>query len=206
MPTKYDNKPFFFNNESIHALEKQTFANIMDEAVFLHGSECIWIDQTLAQREDIFGEFLGKKINEGTPIRLVLDQVDTDLYPEDTMTHGRYGIELNIGEATWHATVQYFTDHGISPRPQDLIYYKKIAKMFEVTHIQLLDDYKYVVNSILYNYDHTPVDPAVTDEDILDLPNLDDRDKAETGDRIATAETTDDVIDGSKTDGIFGGN
>jgi hypothetical protein len=203
MTTKYDNKPFFFNDESIHAIEKQTFANIMDEAVFLHGSECIWIKQTLGQREDIFGEFLGKKINEGIPIRLVLDQVDTDLYPEDTMSVGRYGLELNIGEATWHGSVQYFTDHGITPGQQDLIYYKKIAKLFEVTHIQLLDDYKYVVNSILYNYSHEPVASDVTDEDILSLPDLDDKDKAATGDRIAQVEEDDNVLNTDESDGIF---
>lgn len=195
--------PFFFNNETGFEREKQLFANIMDETIFLHGAECIWVSVSLNQLDDTFGEFLGKLITEGTPIRLHVDQIDTDFYPEDGGLHDKFGFTPQIGEASFNATVQYFTHHEITPKAQDLILYKKVNKIFEVTHVQLLDGFKYKISAVLYDYDHTKVDKDVTDAEIASLSDLADKDKILENDTIRAQEVLEKIVNSTEKDGIF---
>ena len=203
MANTYRGKPFAFNNETGFENEKATFQSILDESCALYGPELIWIDQTLNEIDDTFGEFLGKMLTKGISIRLLSEQIETDYYPEDGALFTKFGFEPNIGEATFYGSPQYFLEHGITPKQQDLIYYKKVKKMFEVTHIELLDNFKYRIDCVLYNYDHTKLDDTVEDEDILSLPDLDDKEKAAENDSIAAQESTENIINDNETDGIF---
>lgn len=200
--------PFLMNDEFDFEHEKKTWNNIMDEGTYLYGAECLWIRQELNVPDNMFGDFLGKLIKEGVPIRLIIDQIEEDFYPESSLMYSKFGIEPNIGSATFHASVNYFENFAIEPRPQDLIFYKKVNKIFEVTHVTLLDGFKYQIDSVLYDYDHTKIDDGVTDEDILSLETLDDKDKIQTGDKTNIAEQTQEdtspVLDVTDKDGIFG--
>ena len=195
--------PFYFNNETSFENEKKTMANILEEGINLHGNEIIWIPQELAHADETFGEFLGKAIVEGTPMRLFLEQVDTDFYNEDAALYTKFGLNLNLGGSSWHGSAKYFFDNGITPKPQDLIYYKKTSKLFEVTHIQLQHDIWYKISAILYDYDGTKIDTNVTEEDILTLDTILDKDQESNNDPIEEVDDDENIIDNTETDGLF---
>lgn len=195
--------PWFFNNETGFENEKKTFSNIMDEAIWLHGAEIIWISQTLGFEEPIMGDFLGKKIEEGVPIRLWPEEIEEDFYNEDGALFTKFGITPEIGSATWWATCNYMDFFNIAPKEQDLIYYKKTTKLFEVRKVTLVDGFKLKIHSGLYNYDHTELSDDITDTDLLTLKTLDDLDKQLGNEEIQAIEDRDNVLDEAVDDGIF---
>lgn len=201
------NYPFRMNDEQGFLHEKQTFANILDESCALFGADLIWISSTLNELDNVFGEYLGKLINEGVHIHLLVEQIEEDFWPEQSLLYTKFGIQPNQGSATWHGSIQYFTEHGIEPKVQDLIYYKKLNHMFEVTHISDQHEFYWTINSVLYDYDHTKLSDDVSNEAIRSLEDIDDKDKLEQGDAIGIDEATkyvDPVIDTTDTDGLFG--
>ena len=176
----------------------------MDEAIWLHGAEVVWISQTLGLQEPIFGEFLGKKIEEGIAFRLWPEEIEEDFYNEDGALFSKFGITPEIGSATWWATCNYFDYFNIVPKEQDRIYYKKTTKLFEVRKVTLFDGFKLKIHSGLYNYDHTELSEDITDTDLLSLKSLDDLDKLLNNDEVQAVEDDDDVVDEIVKDGIFG--
>lgn len=197
--------PHFFNNETEFEREKETLSDIMDEAVFLHGAEVVWINQTLGFEEPTLGEFLGKRLESGISLRLWPEEIEDDFYLEDGGLFTKFGYTPEVGSATWWATCNYFEFFNIEPKEQDLIYYPKTTKIFEVRKITLLDGYKLKIHSGLYNYDHTEITQDIRDIDpeIATLENLDDIDKRLGNEEIQAIEDQRDVIDETKKDGIF---
>ena len=196
--------PFLFNDPVSFENEKQTFSNLMDETVYLHGAECKYISISLNHIDNVFGEFNGKRIEDGIPIRLHVEQIDTDFYDESGGLYEKFGFLPNVGEATFNATINYFNEHGIDPKPQDLILYSKVNKMFEVTKVTELDGFKFELKAVLYDHDHREVADDVEDEHITALETLDDKDKANYNDPIDQQERDENVIDDSETDPRFG--
>lgn len=195
--------PHFFNNETGFEDEKKTFSDIMDEAIWLHGAECLYITQTLDQPEPILGEFLGKKLEDGIPIRLWPEEIEEDFYPEDAGMFAKFGYTPEIGSATWWATCNYFEFFNIVPKENDLIFYKKTTKLFEIRKVTLIDGFKLKIHSGLYNYDHIELSDDITDTDLLTLKDLDDLDFQQGNEEIQAAEDAGNVIDETKSDGIF---
>lgn len=201
------NYPFRMNDEKDFLKEKQTFANIMDESCALFGANLIYISSVNNELDNVFGEYLGKLITEGIHMHLLVDQIEEDFWPEQSLLYTKFGIQPNQGAATWHGTIQYFVEHGISPKIHDLIYYGKLNQMFEVSHVSDLHEFRYQLDSVLYDYDHVKIDSGVTNAAIKSLEDIDDKDKLEQGDAIGIEEATkyvDPVIDISDTDGLFG--
>lgn len=199
MTTTPNNKPFRFNT-GYEGEEKQTYLNITDDAIALYGEHCVYITQTLAQAEPIFGEYLGKVINEGTDVYLYVEQTESDFEVDTSSMYSKFGFVPNIGEATFHATEQYFDSFGITPRAQDLVYYPKNKQMFEINHVQERFG-KYELVGELYNYDHTKVADDVTDIPILDLTDINDDDVVDYNDEIDTVtnDTSDPIIPADDT-------
>lgn len=201
MPRDY---PFFFNDPLGFENEKQTFSDLNDEATYLHGNECLYISTSLNAIDNVFGEFMGKRIEDGIPIRLHIEQMESDFYDESSGLYEKFGFLPNVGEATFNATINYFNEHGINPKPQDLIVYSKVDKMFEVTKVTKLDGFKFELKAVLYDHDHREVADDVTDEHITALETLDDKDKANYNDPIDQQERDENIIDSSETDPRFG--
>lgn len=195
--------PHFLNNETGFENEKKTFSDIMDEAVWLHGAELLYIVQTLNQPEPILGEHLGKRLEDGIPIRLWTEEIEEDFYVQDAGLFTKFGYTPEIGSATWWATCNYFEFFNIKPKEQDLIFYKKTSQLFEIRKVTLHDGFKLKIHSGLYNYDHTELADDVTDTDLITLKDLDDLDKSLGNEEIQAAEDAESVIDETKKDGLF---
>lgn len=197
------NYPFFMNNETGFENERKTISGLMDEGVYLHGAECVYYDMTLAQPDEVFGEYLGKKFSLGTPIRLLIDQIEDDFFPEDGFMHAKFGMEFQMGEATFRATIDYFKQHGLNPKPQDVILYKKVHKLFEITHITLINDFNYQIDAVLYNYDHVEIDDTVQEADLITLKDINDEEVTKIIEPMEAQEDSENVIDEGLGDGLF---
>jgi len=199
------NRPFFFNDEIGFENERNTINELNDEGTYLYGAECIWIPVTLAQEEPIFGEYLNKTLEKGTPIRLIIDQFEDDFGAEDSGMYSKFGFNPNLGEATFHASIRYFNQFKVYPKEQDLVYYKKIKKLFEVRKVHTVNQYRYKIASVLYNFDHADISDKVTDTDFLSLETISDKDETISNIPKQTANDTNfvkPVINTTEKDGL----
>lgn len=201
-PVRTDH-PFFLNDESGFQGERETIQSIYDEANWLHGSECIYIPHEMSGLDEVFGEYLQKLIVEGIEVRMIVDEYEEDFFNEDNSMYSKFGFVPDVGTSTFHGSKNYLDHFNINPQVQDLIYYKKVKKLFEISHVQLLDDYRYKISATLYNYDHTKIDDSVTNSDILSLDDLADQEQININDKIEEQVETEDIIDDDLNDGLF---
>lgn len=196
--------PFFMNFESGFEREKETFASIFDEVGFLYGAEITYINTTLAQLDPGFGEYLGKMITEGTQMRLFFTEIEEDFYNQDSSIYSKFGFVPEIGEATVWGTFSYFSQNKIIPKVQDIIYYPKTRKMFEVSHVNKWHNFYYKLDLIHYTYDHSKVSPSVTDPNIQSLTKLDDLGKKLINDALESNEDAQNIVpDADNNDGLY---
>lgn len=195
---------FKFNDTSILAAEKEYFSDQLDEACLLYGPVLKYIDITHAQPDYVFGEYLANTIEEGESLQLMCEQIDDEFYPEDSGIFGKFGYTPQLDTATFFGSTNYFEHLSIVPQEDDLIYYAKIDKIFEIVKVTLLDDYKYKIDSRLYNYDHMEVSDDVTDQPILDIEDINDDEVTKIVTPITTQIETEDIIDDDDSDGLYG--
>ena len=196
--------PFRFNDEDYIVSERQTWSDQLDETGLLYGPELKYIDLTHAQPDYIFGEYLANTIERGIPLQLICEQIEDDFYPEESGLFSKFGYTPQLDEAIFYGSVNYFDYLNITPQEDDLIYYKKTKKIFEITKVTLLDDWKYKIDSKLYNYDHMEVSDDVTDQPILNLEDINDEEVIKIIEPITDQNETDDVVDDSVDDGLYG--
>jgi len=194
-------KPFSFNTD-YEGEEFATFLNISDDAIALHGEQLVYIQQTLAQSEPIFGEYLGKVINEGADVILYVEEAHT--FSDDMAgMYSKFGFSPNLGEATFHGTIQYFDTFNIVPHAQDLIWWPKTKKIYEVTHVTE-EKKQYKLTAELYNYSHDKIADDVTDTEINSLTDINDDEVINYNDEIEQAVDDDEIIpDDDLGDGLF---
>ena len=161
-------KPYRFNNEDYAEFdEKGLFNSLMDEGTELYGVGVVYIEVKHDQPDEIFAEYFGEKMENGTQMYLILDQVDDDFQTEDAMMNSKFDIQFNFGECTFWATKSYFESYNIIPSAGDLIYYKKIEKLFEIAKITEQHKFKYRLDCELYSYDHIEIDEDAVDEELV---------------------------------------
>jgi len=172
-------KPFRFNNADYFEFDELgLFQSQLDEGTELFGVSVVYIKVDHEQPDEIFAEYLGEKMSEGTEIYLILDQIDEDFQTEDAMMHSKFGIQFNFGECTFWASKEYFQSYGITPQAGDLIYYKKIEKLFEISKTTEQHKFKVRLDCDLYNYDHIEIDEDMIDEEKIaaleDISDIED--------------------------------
>lgn len=169
------NVPFRLNDEDENRWEISLFTSQLDEICDLFGARTYYIKQEQKNFDEIFGESSNKALKDATEIHLWCDQFDEDFDNEDTALHSKFGFSLNITEATFYASSNYFNEHGITPRESDLIFYKKANKLFEISKITPQDGFKIRLDCDLYTYDNIDVDESsVFEPEILNLEDIND--------------------------------
>ena len=199
------NPAFSFNAfDSNNLNERITWANQLDEVSALFGANFIYLDVNLGNVDEIFGEHLQKVISSGTNINLWIEEFDQDTYPEDNGMYSKFGFVPNLDNITVYATPDYFVQHGITIQQQDLLYYVKTKKIWEINHITELDEYKIKLDLGLYSYDHTKIDTdTITETDILELENYAAEELTKISTPIETAVEDDEILDTDNSDGLY---
>lgn len=176
--------PFRFNeNFNVNeAGEANTYNNIFNESVYLHGNDVIYIEREVLSPEPIFGEYLGSVLTQGTPMRLFCDELAQGAWGGAGDMYSKFGLQiqdeatfycptLTFAQAKWDEEQQKFL--RFFPKQSDLIYFVNGKKLFEIQHIEneaLPGMYvfgnrnSYVMKCKLYTYDHNEVD--VLDESL----------------------------------------
>ena len=57
------------------------------------------MQESFHQIDHIFGESLGKLITQGTEMKLICENLETDFYPEDNAMFGKFQLIPNIEDA-----------------------------------------------------------------------------------------------------------
>lgn len=195
---------FAFNDIDTLNLEKETFSNQLTEACLLFGVQLKYIDVTHAEPDYIFGEHLANTLERGVPLRLISENVEEDYYPEDGGLFSKFGYTTQLDVATFWGSTNYFEELGITPQEDDILYYEKTKKMFEITHVTLIDDFKYKIDTRLFNYSHEEVADDVTEPSILNLEDINDEEVTKINTPITNQNDEDDFIDEGDGDGLFG--
>jgi hypothetical protein len=199
---KFDTPPFQFSNPNSFEGERQTFSNQLTEACLLYGVDVKYIDVSHNNVDNVFGEHLHHKLERGIPLRLITDQSEEDFYVEDTGMFSKFGYSPQLDTATFWGSVDYFKYLDILPQEDDLLYYPKVDKVFEITNITLLQDFKYKIDCKLYNYSHEEIADDVTDQPILNLEDINDTEVIKINTSL-TNQVDDDYIDDSSQDGLY---
>ncbi len=189
--------PFRFNDSNVWEIERETFMNQMDETCNLFGAECVYMPLTKEELDPFFGEYLAKRIERGTPLRLICDQIEDDFYDESSGMFSKFGYSPNLDVATFWGSMNYWDAHSIIPTEQDIIFYKKIDKMFEINKVTVIKGYQYRVDCKLFDYSHEEVADDVMEASILDLENLGDREVEKITQPILDKVVEDDILDNS---------
>lgn len=195
--------PFLFNDSETLSMENRTWSNQLDEACMLFGANLKYIDVTHAVQDNIFGEALSKTLERGIPIRLIVENIEADFFPEESGIFSKFGYTPQLDVATFFGSTRFFDEHNIVPQENDLIYYEKTKKMFEIVGVTLLDDYKYRVDTRLYNYNHDDIADDVTDISILNLEDINDDEVVKIIEPITDQNESDDFIDEGSGDGLY---
>lgn len=174
--------PFRFNEnyDTSEAGEANTYNNIFAEAVYLYGVDVVYIERTLNTPEQIFGEYLGAVLTQGTPMRLYNEELTQGGWGGGGDMYAKFGLQVT-DESTFYGPKIIFdqaklnTDPATStdqpfipfyPKQNDLIYFVKGKKLFEINHIEneaqpgmyiFGNKNSYVFKCKLYTYDHSAV-------------------------------------------------
>jgi len=176
----------------------------LDEVSSLFGAAFIYLDVDLGTPDEIFGEYLQKVISKGTSINLWIEEFDDDTYPEDNGMYSKFGFAPNLDNITVYATPDYFIQHGINVAEQDLLYYVKTKKIWEINHVTEIDAYKIKLDLGLYNFDHTKVDvDAIDNSDILELENIATEETVIINTPIETEVIDDEILDSDNSDDLY---
>ena len=196
--------PFRFNDEDDPSfVTGGLFESQLDEGCRIYGIDCVYISQKQAQSDDIFGEHLGNKLENGIPIRLICDQMEEDFQNEDTALHSKFGFQLNMTEAVFHASISYFEDHDITISESDIIYYKKVEKAFEIMKVTRQDQFKVRLDCDLYTFDNIEIDEFTIDEPaITDLKHINDEEMDRTNQPVLD-QVVDEGVKTGRSDGIY---
>ena len=210
--------PFKFNAyyDITQANEANTFDNIMVESVHLFGHDTIYIECTPDTVEPIFGEFLSKKLSEGIPIRMFLEE--TQNWNGNGDMYSKFGLQMTQ-ESTFHCPVTTFTKaKGVNiefyPKVGDLIYFVKGNKLFEIMHIENNTSpgfyafgnlNAYVFNCKMYTYDAMEVsdDDSIPSE-IQSLNSLADLEETTFNDAVGNTITVSNVLSHTEVDPVTG--
>lgn len=150
--------------------ESSLYLSIYNEFTYQHGTDVIFIERTPNEAEEIFGEYLQKKISRGTPMRLFVEEVEMWNGAGDTYT--KFGLQVN-DECTLHCPKIAFEQSrpGLYPKYNDLIYLVNAKKLFEITHIEdetspafyLLGNRScYKISCKTYAYDHSEISDDIS--------------------------------------------
>lgn len=197
--------PFKFNNEEMFVGEREVYIDQFSECCSLFGASCVYMPVTKSEVDMIFGEYLGKKILKGTPINLIIDEIEEDFYPEDSSTFSQFGYVPNLDVATFRAPKIYWEFHNIVPVVEDLILYKKVDKIFEIHAVTDINDIEWKVQCRLFNYSHEEISDLVTQPEILNIEDIADLEAIKINDQITDQVEEEDIIDDSDSgDGLYG--
>lgn len=210
--------PFKFNAyyDITQANEANTFDNIMVESVHLFGHDTVYIECTPDTVEPIFGEFLSRKLSEGIPIRMFLEE--TQNWNGNGDMYSKFGLQMTQ-ESTFHCPVTTFTKAkgaGIDfyPKVGDLIYFVKGNKLFEIMHVEnnatpgfyaFGNLNAYVFNCKMYTYDSMEVaeDDSIPTE-IQSLNSLSDLEETTFNDVVDNTIAVSNVLSHSEVDPVTG--
>lgn len=198
------NYPFKINRSETTDGERQTYLNLMDESTYLYGEDILYIDIANAQLDEIYGEFLNKKMKTGTELRLTFDETEDDFYVQDAGMFSKFGYAPEIGEGRFNATQQYFEYYNVYPKEGDLIYYFKTNKLFEIQKVVTIKGAYYQLNCKHYNFSHEDIDMTEIEE--TEIQSLDEVMDVEIETLITPINEVvdhEDIINDTETDGLY---
>ena len=193
-------REFRLNKEEISTGERAVFVQQTNELIDLYGVDCVFYPLSHSEA-DVFGE-TNKSIEQGTDIRLLLEEIEEDFDSEDSAMFSNMGLMSAFGKATFSTTQEYLDHYEITPKVDDLILYKKRNKTFQIT--QLDKEKVYIrITSIPYDYDSTKVSPNVLEQETLDLEQIEDVSIVKINDKLQDVLDNDPAILEDQ-DGLFG--
>lgn len=199
-----DNYPFKINRSETTDGERQTYLNLMDESTYLYGEDLLYIDIANAQLDQIYGEFLNKKMKTGTPMRLAFDETEDDFYAQDAGMFTKFNYMPEIGEARFNATKQYFEYYNVFPKEGDLIYYYKTNKLFEVQKVVTIKGAYYQLNCKHYNFSHEDIDMVEIEEpEIQSLDNIMNVEIETLITPVREVVEEEDIVNTTESDGLY---
>lgn len=205
--------PFKFNEkyDVTQAGEANTYNTIFNEAVWLYGSDIIYIKRTVNTPENIFGEYLDSVLSSGINMRLFCQELTEGAWANGTDMYSKFGLQVQ-DEATFFAPTLTFKqiDPTFFPKASDLIYFVYGKKLFEIQHIEneaLPGMYvfgnrnSYVMKCKVYTYMHELVDQTAGNNipnEVKTLLNIHSQDTTVFNTPIQTAASG--IIDNTEVD------
>lgn len=171
--------PFFKHRSS----EQNLVNSLTVESIKIHGYDMVYIPRTLVQEDDIFGEDVLSKFEEGNTIEMYIESVDGFEGEGDFLS--KFGLEIRdtlsmVVSKTRFETVMAHDSTITRPREGDLIYFPISKGLFEIKFVEHENPfyqqgklYTYKLSCELFKYSHEAIDTGYSDVDSVE----DDRKK-----------------------------
>jgi hypothetical protein len=163
-------------------------ANVVEdltiETIKAMGHDFVYIPRTLVDVDDLFGEDLISKFDDGYELEMYIQNVDGFEGEGDILT--KFGLEIRdrmtlvVSKRRFEKAVATYESKIKRPREGDLIYFPFSKTLFEINFVehenpfyQLGKLYTYVLNCEVFTYSQEDVDTGISDIDKVESDRQD---------------------------------
>jgi hypothetical protein len=163
-------------------------ANVVEdltiETIKAMGHDFVYIPRTLVDVDDLFGEDLISKFDDGYELEMYIQNVDGFEGEGDILT--KFGLEIRdrmtlvVSKRRFEKTVATYESKIKRPREGDLIYFPFSKTLFEINFVehenpfyQLGKLYTYVLNCEVFTYSQEDIDTGISDIDKVESDRQD---------------------------------
>jgi len=163
-------------------------ANVVEdltiETIKAMGHDFVYIPRTLVDVDDLFGEDLISKFDDGYELEMYIQNVDGFEGEGDILT--KFGLEIKdrmtlvVSKRRFEKAVATYESKIKRPREGDLIYFPFSKTLFEINFVehenpfyQLGKLYTYVLNCEVFTYSQEDIDTGISDIDKVESDRQD---------------------------------
>ena len=163
-------------------------ANVVEdltiETIKAMGHDFVYIPRTLVDVDDLFGEDLISKFDDGYELEMYIQNVDGFEGEGDILT--KFGLEIRdrmtlvVSKRRFEKTVATYESKIKRPREGDLIYFPFSKTLFEINFVehenpfyQLGNLYTFVLNCEVFTYSQEDIDTGISDIDKVESDRQD---------------------------------
>jgi hypothetical protein len=163
-------------------------ANVVEdltiETIKAMGHDFVYIPRTLVDVDDLFGEDLISKFDDGYELEMYIQNVDGFEGEGDILT--KFGLEIRdrmtlvVSKRRFEKAVATYESKIKRPREGDLIYFPFSKTLFEINFVehenpfyQLGKLYTYVLNCEVFTYSQEDIDTGISDIDKVESDRQD---------------------------------
>lgn len=165
--------------------EQKIIEDLTAESIKIHGHDFVYMPRTLVKEDELFGEDVQSKFNDGVDIEMYISNVDG--FEGDGDFISKFGLEIRdsvtlvVSKKRFLQEIGSLEDYSITnPREGDLIYFPLTKGLFEIKFVehenpfyQLNKLYTYSLSCELFQYSQEDLATEWTEIDKIESDRQD---------------------------------